>query len=79
MIVIKRRDMWSPQSTPPPGVRPEYQVSTNGRGAVVYLNPYVTSHRFVLPQGGLGLKPPKVKEPMDPLDRSTWHRPYRFT
>jgi hypothetical protein len=82
MLTIRRLAAWSPPSTPPPGVRPATQVSTNGRGAVVYLLPAdsVPSARpYVTPGGTVALTPQPPKLMMDPTDRSTWQRPYRFT
>lgn len=81
MIVVKRLASWSPASTPPPGVRPENQVNTNGRGAVVYLTPAMMNpSRATVPAGGsTAFIPGRPKLMMDPSDRSTWQRPYRFT
>jgi hypothetical protein len=81
VIVVRRLGSWSPDSTPPPGVRPENQVNTNGRGAVVYLTPAMMNpSRASVPAGGSqGFTPPRQKMMMDPTDRSTWQRPYRFT
>jgi hypothetical protein len=72
---------WSPPSTPPPMPVPgSMQVNTNGRGAVVWIPPVSRDRSARVPQGGMvGLhsRPPKLM--MDPSDRSTWQRPYRFT
>jgi hypothetical protein len=81
MITIKRLGGWSPASTPPPYYRPDaIQVGTDGRGAVVWLDPVPhRRHPGVGAGGGLKVTPGRPKLMMDPLDRSTWQRPYRFT
>lgn len=81
MIVVKRLGSWRPEFTPPPGVRPLNQVNTNGRGAVVYLtDAMMRPARYQVPAGGsTAFIPGRPKLMMDPTDRTTWQRPYRFT
>lgn len=81
MLVIKFLPAWSPLSTPPPVPREDVvQVPTNGVGGAVWLDPREVPIRGVsVPSGGMVAAPGKPKLMMDPTDRATWQRPYRFT
>lgn len=77
MLTIRH---WSPDSTPPPDIRPEYQVNTNGRGAVVYLTPeQFRPFRVLVTGSSPAFVPPRQKLMMEPDNRATWQREYRFT
>jgi hypothetical protein len=70
MLILKRTWAWSAdpydKNLPPPlcFTAPAGQRFPQGR---------------VVAGGGLGVKFRKPKLMMDPTDRSTWQRPYRFT
>lgn len=80
-LSVKRLNTWAPPSTPAPYAVPgATQVGTNGRGAVVWVPPgYRARQRGVPSQGMTALTPRPPKLMMDPLDRATWQRPYRFS